>query len=67
MRNYRSHATLLRLPNTLFYNDTLVAAADQTLVLPPAWAVQQLEGDAEAADGDDESWMDEADGIADGK
>lgn len=60
VRNYRSHASLLHLPNRLFYNDTLVAAADQSIVLPPTWAVRQLEGaDDEAAD-ESEAWQSEA-------
>lgn len=37
MQNYRSHSTLLAIPNALFYNQTLVAAADQSKLLPPAW------------------------------
>ncbi|KAK9799412.1 hypothetical protein WJX73_005424 [Symbiochloris irregularis] len=49
VRNYRSHSTLLRLPNALFYNDSLQAAADQRTVLPPEWAAQQLADD----DGDE--------------
>ena len=38
VQNYRSHSTLLDIPNTLFYNGTLVAAADQSQLLPPSWS-----------------------------
>ena len=59
VRNYRSHSTLLRLPNTLFYRETLQAAADQRAVLPPEWAAQQLRSDqAASGDDDDEAWAD---------
>ena len=64
VRNYRSHETLLRLPNSLFYNHTLLAAADQSLLLPPAWAVHQLEADEDAVEGEDDTWMDDTDGFA---
>ena len=37
VRNYRSHASLLAIPNRLFYADELVAAADQAALLPPRW------------------------------
>ena len=37
MRNYRSHSSLLQIPNRLFYGDTLLAAAEQTALLPPRW------------------------------
>lgn len=38
VRNYRSHASLLRVPNQLFYEDRLEAAAPQdALLAPPAW------------------------------
>ncbi|KAL4423314.1 hypothetical protein ABPG77_006109 [Micractinium sp. CCAP 211/92] len=48
VRNYRSHRRLLDLPSRLFYQGSLVAAADQRLVLPPKWG--ELRGDeAEAA------------------
>lgn len=57
VKNYRSHATLLHLPNALFYNETLQAAADQREVLPPQWAAQQLErGREDAAGLDGASW-----------
>ena len=38
VQNYRSHSSLLHIPNKLFYNQTLVAAADQAQLLPPAWS-----------------------------
>ena len=34
-QNYRSHASLLSIPNRLFYGDQLQAAADQQLLRPP--------------------------------
>ena len=38
MRNYRSHASLLQVPNQLFYEERLEAAAPQdALLAPPAW------------------------------
>ena len=37
VRNYRSHSSLLQIPNRLFYGDTLLAAAEQTALLPPRW------------------------------
>lgn len=37
MRNYRSHSTLLQLPNRLFYGSALQAAANQRALLPPRW------------------------------
>ena len=39
VQNYRSHHTLLELPNKLFYNGQLVAAAKQDLVCPPEWSL----------------------------
>jgi superfamily I DNA and/or RNA helicase len=39
VRNYRSHANLLRLPSDLFYGSALQAAADQQATAPPAWSV----------------------------
>ncbi len=36
-QNYRSHASLLSIPNRLFYGDQLQAAADQQLLRPPQW------------------------------
>ena len=38
VQNYRSHSSLLHIPNKLFYNQTLVAAADQSQLQPPAWS-----------------------------
>ena len=37
VRNYRSHSSLLQIPNRLFYGDALQAAADQHELLPPRW------------------------------
>lgn len=37
VRNYRSHSSLLQIPNRLFYGDSLLAAADQRALLPPRW------------------------------
>ena len=37
-QNYRSHASLLSIPNRLFYGDQLLAAADQQELRPPQWA-----------------------------
>ena len=37
-QNYRSHASLLSIPNRLFYGDQLQAAADQRALRPPQWA-----------------------------
>ena len=37
-QNYRSHASLLSIPNRLFYGDQLQAAADQQALRPPQWA-----------------------------
>ncbi len=37
LRNYRSHASLLSIPNRLFYGDQLQAAADQQMLRPPQW------------------------------
>ncbi|BDA50870.1 probable helicase MOV-10 at C-terminar half [Coccomyxa sp. Obi] len=37
VRNYRSHSSLLQIPNRLFYGDALRAAADQQELLPPHW------------------------------
>lgn len=37
VRNYRSHSSLLQIPNRLFYGDALRAAADQQELLPPRW------------------------------
>ncbi|KAL4430622.1 hypothetical protein ABPG75_005878 [Micractinium tetrahymenae] len=48
LRNYRSHRRLLDLPSRLFYQGSLVAAADQRSVLPPKWGELQG-GGAEAA------------------
>ena len=42
VQNYRSHSSLLHIPNKLFYNQTLVAAADQSQLLPPAWSELEL-------------------------
>ncbi len=36
--NYRSHASLLALPNRLFYANQLEAAADQHAVRPLPWS-----------------------------
>lgn len=38
VRNYRSHNSLLMIPNELFYEQALVAAADQSELLPPSWS-----------------------------
>ena len=40
-QNYRSHASLLSIPNRLFYGDQLQAAADQDALRPPQWAPLQ--------------------------
>lgn len=37
LQNYRSHASLLAIPNRLFYGDQLQAAADQQMLRPPHW------------------------------
>ena len=37
LQNYRSHASLLAIPNRLFYRDQLQAAADQQMLRPPHW------------------------------
>jgi superfamily I DNA and/or RNA helicase len=37
VRNYRSHSTLLQVPNRLFYGESLVAAGKQAQLLPPRW------------------------------
>ena len=37
VQNYRSHSTLLDIPNNLFYHGSLVAAANQEELRPPAW------------------------------
>ena len=37
LQNYRSHASLLSIPNRLFYGDQLQAAADQQMLRPPQW------------------------------
>jgi hypothetical protein len=37
VRNYRSHSTLLQIPNLLFYDNFLIAAAEQAALLPPQW------------------------------
>ena len=44
VQNYRSHSTLLDIPNNLFYHGSLVASADQAELQPPAWA--ELDSDA---------------------
>ena len=46
VQNYRSHTTLLEIPNTLFYQGTLVASADQSQLLPPRWT--ELEDQSQA-------------------
>lgn len=47
MRNYRSHASLLQVPNTLFYEDRLEAAAPQdALLAPPAWGPLRIRSGA---------------------
>ncbi|PRW57862.1 helicase MOV-10 [Chlorella sorokiniana] len=56
VRNYRSHGRLLDLPSKLFYQGSLVAAADPRSVLPPRWRELQAEEGAEGG------W-EEADGI----
>ncbi|KAK9825126.1 hypothetical protein WJX81_000626 [Elliptochloris bilobata] len=49
VRNYRSHASLLQVPNKLFYEQRLEAAAPQdALLAPPAW------GQLRVTCGDDE-------------
>lgn len=43
VRNYRSHATLLAVPNQLFYDGRLEAAAPQdALLAPAAWGQLRL-------------------------
>jgi len=46
VQNYRSHTTLLEVPNTLFYQGTLVASADQSQLLPPRWSELEDQGQA---------------------
>eukprot|EP00873_Tetraselmis_striata_P024152 jgi/Tetstr1/444416/TSEL_032304.t2 len=36
-RNYRSSAALLQLPSQMFYNDSLIAEADEAQTRPPEW------------------------------
>ncbi|KAI7838701.1 hypothetical protein COHA_007499 [Chlorella ohadii] len=51
VRNYRSHRRLLDLPSKLFYQGSLVAAADPRSVLPPRWRELQAEEVEEETDG----------------
>ena len=43
VRNYRSHQSLLQLPNKLFYDNQLKAAADQIETRPPKWSLSTSE------------------------
>ena len=50
MRNYRSHASLLQVPNQLFYEDRLEAAAAQdALLAPPAWGQLRISSGASSS------------------
>ena len=37
VHNYRSHSRLLELPSRLYYDNSLVASADPSLVAAPLW------------------------------
>lgn len=48
VRNYRSHRRLLDLPSKMFYQGSLLAAADPRSVLPPRWRELAAEPDGDA-------------------
>lgn len=58
-QNYRSHASLLSIPNRLFYGDQLQAAADQQALRPPQWAplrpVQAQQESSQGAETDEKA------------
>ena len=52
VRNYRSHASLLAVPNQLFYEERLEAAAPQdALLAPPAWGPLRISSGAPKGSG----------------